>query len=1333
VRGAELLVLDEDGNATPLDGVGELYMTGPMVTIGYLSLGGDATGESDVFVNIAGKRYFRTRDLVRRMPDGFVYKGRADMMAKSKGKWVDMLALEDGVQRLDGVHSTKIVPDSAKEHFHVFVSIAHGFLPGIVIPRIREMLPPQVQLWVIPELPRHPVTRKVDATRLLRSLPNPVPSWPYEGLDASSACRVPSISRDRLARKRLSHHAWTLFALSSVVSVADASDLLPQLGIATAWLCAVVAATRERLQGGEGSKRVAALTLAWLIASLAKKPCKARFLRCLGSGMLLSYMWLAIIHADNMRHRATARDWCMSLSQAIMAFVDEVPLLKLGTFLVLCCGQHCLPHPIALACRSFIASLATFGAAVAWRRGRLLSWPIVFWSLGLGHQLQIECSAWLRLEFWRSEAWRLACLPVRCLASFPFDNMFDAWQTGKGRVASKAAATVAFDTVPAVETCSMQPPEFQCTQCGESVVNVRWPAMDMEDRPLCNPCGACLVAAEEVSSLAWLEERMRSTHPLDPLAVAVHEEKESSRPESLETPTAKRRRTEGVGSEHGLVVCDTGPPRFHKAPAWFDKSPAGDGSADQQASYRRFDVWWWFNQTEEYFDVDAQAGERICKALVDGSSISNGHDSTTRIAEDLPQETQVLCAIIADTVPHLRPVRLETALVGLDSMRLARLAYTIKARLGKAVSMTVVRAASNVAALLASLDRIEVETPSCPDTGPRRESSDLEQEYAIWFSPGQYSPMGSWVLRSDQPIDMSALRRALARLVDRHSAMRADVIDPMHYMSIVYDAAVIWSLLGPLLDASGFWPARLLRRLVSWALTHAWPRVKCRSREAVYGARFPEHAVPLAVVTHADGMPLQGQSRFENELRRRTKTTVEPPFMCTIFEIRCHLVDIWAFGEGRHVRGRFAIVRSPQVAASTAAVVAAAAQGPRETDGHHQAETGLAYVDVASGEFGPLLGTASSQWRTPPFRFPALFFIPLNTGACVWLRVDRADELRLVYKEAPLTSRTARLHHFAAFRAAPGRSRESGGEPTVVRFVSLTMYHSFADGNSYMPLAQDLFSLYDAERGVQVAALPRIPGPPPFEQLQRRLMDTLLCRPTPFRASLRGGLFRYNGQGYGYTFGFEPGIVGLLERVAAHYRLPFDVVLLGLTVCSIARADNTEMVEFTLYTPMRDGTAESMMIGLFSDWRDMSIGVNFEMATVLGTLLQLYHAIQHRDWKPFNALRKPERTVVNMQPLDMERRSHFQHLGENLWVGGDRFKEGAGRRGDRMDWGRQPLTLNLEQQDETTWWILVDIGNNERPPPWARRFSASLRCALEDLLSDPLAQVHRPFPETAWF
>lgn len=227
-------------------------------------------------------------------------------------------------------------------------------------------------------------------------------------------------------------------------------------------------------------------------------------------------------------------------------------------------------------------------------------------------------------------------------------------------------------------------------------------------------------------------------------------------------------------------------------------------------------------------------------------------------------------------------------------------------------------------------------------------------------------------------------------------------------------------------------------------------------------------------------------------------------------------------------------------------------------------------------------------------------------------------------------------------------------------------------------------------------------------------------------------MFRYFGGGYGYQFGLEPGAIAALKLASQRYRVPLDVLLLGLVVCSQACADEENVVDFTLYFPMRDGPAEAMMIGLFADWRDLAIGVDFDCATMLGTIMQLLHAIQTRQLTPFNALRKPERTIVNIQPLDMERRSHFQHLGENLWHGGDVLGFTKDTRPDAMEWGRQPLTFNIEQQDETTWWILVDIGYKERPAAWMRKFAVAMREGLNDVLFNPFALVHRPRPEKDW-
>merc|ERR1712113_148090 len=123
-----------------------------------------------------------------------------------------------------------------------------------------------------------------------------------------------------------------------------------------------------------------------------------------------------------------------------------------------------------------------------------------------------------------------------------------------------------------------------------------------------------------------------------------------------------------------------------------------------------------------------------------------------------------------------------------------------------------------------------------------------------------------------------------------------------------------------------------------------------------------------------------------------------------------------------------------------------------------------------------------------------------------------------------------------------------------------------------------------------------------MDVLEQRLADTLLRRPTPSRSSMRGGVFRYWGWSYPHTYGLEGDAVAALECVAAYHHVAVDVVLLGMVVCGMAHADNSRTVDLTLYAPMRDGLAETSMVGLFSDWRDIVFGVDPEFGTVLGTI-----------------------------------------------------------------------------------------------------------------------------------
>merc|ERR1712045_634160 len=104
--------------------------------------------------------------------------------------------------------------------------------------------------------------------------------------------------------------------------------------------------------------------------------------------------------------------------------------------------------------------------------------------------------------------------------------------------------------------------------------------------------------------------------------------------------------------------------------------------------------------------------------------------------------------------------------------------------------------------------------------------------------------------------------------------------------------------------------------------------------------------------------------------------------------------------------------------------------------------------------------------------------------------------------------------------------------------------------------------------------------------------------------------------------------------------------------------------------------------------------------------------------------------VVNIQPLDFERRAGFHNLGENMWRGGDQIGKEE-QRGDELNWVAQPASFVIEQQDEETWWILASAANEKRPPLWMQSFVHAFRDALGSFLLNPGGRVHTPLPDEA--
>ncbi|MGV9773215.1 AMP-binding protein [Streptosporangium sp. NPDC003464] len=116
--GVEALLVTDDGGVLTGAGTGELYVTTPFQTTGYLNASLD-----DKFVEHPerpdGRRYFRSGDLVRRHPDGrLTLEGRNDFQVKIRGQRVNTQEVEQALLAHGQVLEAAVVaiPDPRAGH-----------------------------------------------------------------------------------------------------------------------------------------------------------------------------------------------------------------------------------------------------------------------------------------------------------------------------------------------------------------------------------------------------------------------------------------------------------------------------------------------------------------------------------------------------------------------------------------------------------------------------------------------------------------------------------------------------------------------------------------------------------------------------------------------------------------------------------------------------------------------------------------------------------------------------------------------------------------------------------------------------------------------------------------------------------------------------------------------------------------------------------------------------------------------------------------------------------------------------------------------------------------
>eukprot|EP00927_Polykrikos_kofoidii_P018313 TRINITY_DN18474_c0_g1_i1.p1 TRINITY_DN18474_c0_g1~~TRINITY_DN18474_c0_g1_i1.p1 ORF type:complete len:1546 (-),score=234.08 TRINITY_DN18474_c0_g1_i1:137-4243(-) len=139
--------------------VGELLVSGPMVSPGYTDVALDARSfETDA----NGTKWFCTKDCLERtrLGNGFFFAGRSDDLVKVGGLWVDASEVETRLTTMAGVAEACIFGR------HVHVTLKSPLIPS-TLSTVKAALPEGFTLFVVPApLPLNAGTGKVDRRRL---------------------------------------------------------------------------------------------------------------------------------------------------------------------------------------------------------------------------------------------------------------------------------------------------------------------------------------------------------------------------------------------------------------------------------------------------------------------------------------------------------------------------------------------------------------------------------------------------------------------------------------------------------------------------------------------------------------------------------------------------------------------------------------------------------------------------------------------------------------------------------------------------------------------------------------------------------------------------------------------------------------------------------------------------------------------------------------------------------------------------------------------------------------------------------------------------------------
>ena len=150
IQGAEIVILDEDGNKVPQGRTGEICILGGGVSLGYF---GDRKKENAAFESLAdGRRMYHSGDLGYCLPDGNIaFLHRKDTQIMILGKRVEVSEVENVLLQSGLVRQACVRPQTDDRQLSYMVAYIVKRDEGVALPDIKAYLAEYLAEFMIPE------------------------------------------------------------------------------------------------------------------------------------------------------------------------------------------------------------------------------------------------------------------------------------------------------------------------------------------------------------------------------------------------------------------------------------------------------------------------------------------------------------------------------------------------------------------------------------------------------------------------------------------------------------------------------------------------------------------------------------------------------------------------------------------------------------------------------------------------------------------------------------------------------------------------------------------------------------------------------------------------------------------------------------------------------------------------------------------------------------------------------------------------------------------------------------------------------------------------------